>query len=180
MELSDELLHARCCGLDVHKDTVVACVRVSEMSKKVQQTVRTFATTTRGLLELGDWLSAERVPVVAMESTGVYWKPVWNLLEGRTTADGELIAIMLVNARHVKNVPGRKTDVKDCQWLAKLLSTGLLKASFVPERPQRELRDLTRQRVQLVEDKSRVANRLQKVLEDATSSCRRWPVTCSA
>lgn len=167
MELSDELLHARCCGLDVHKDTVVACVRVSELGKRVQQTVRTFATTTRGLLELGDWLSAERVPVVAMESTGVYWKPVWNLLEGRSTVDGELIAIMLVNARHVKNVPGRKTDVKDCQWLAKLLSTGLLKASFVPERPQRELRDLTRQRVQLVEDKSRVANRLQKVLEDA-------------
>jgi transposase len=163
----EEVLHVRCCGLDVHKETVVACLRVSEPGKRMQQTVRTFPTTTRGLLELGDWLAAERVPIVAMESTGVYWKPVWNLLEGRATVDGELIRIMLVNARHVKNVPGRKTDVKDSQWLAKLLSGGMLRASFVPERPQRELRDLTRQRVQLIEDKTRVANRLQKVLEDA-------------
>jgi transposase len=181
------VLHPRCCGLDVHKETVVACIRVSEPGKQARHTVRTFSTTTRGLLELGDWLAAERVPVAAMESTGVYWKPVWNLLEDRATADGELIRVMLVNARHVKNVPGRKTDVQDSQWLARLLSGGLLRASFVPERPQRELRDLTRQRVQLIEDKTRVANRLQKVLASAvslverktpTSSCRRWPATC--
>ena len=164
---TDEVFHARCCGLDVHKETVVACVRISEPGRRPQHTVRTFTTTTRGLLELGDWLAAEGVPVIAMESTGVYWKPVWNLLEGRATGEGELMVPMLVNARHVKNVPGRKTDVKDCQWLAQLLCGGLLKASFVPERPQRELRDLTRQRVQLIEDKTRVANRLQKVLEDA-------------
>ena len=163
----NEVVNARCCGLDVHKETVVACVRTTGPGGAVKQEVRTFATTTRGLLELGDWLSASRVTIVAMESTGVYWKPVWNLLEGRATVEGELIQLMLVNARHVKNVPGRKTDVKDCQWIAQLLSAGLLSASFVPERPQRELRDLTRQRAQLIGDKNRVANRLQKVLEDA-------------
>jgi len=161
------LINARCCGLDVHKQTVVACVRCVEACGEVAQEVRTFATTTRGLLELGDWLAGQRVTAVAMESTGVYWKPVWNLLEGRATVDGEVISLMLVNARHVKNVPGRKTDVKDSQWIAQLLGAGLLSPSFVPERPQRELRDLTRQRVQLIQDKTRVANRLQKVLEDA-------------
>jgi len=167
MSVPSEVVNARCCGLDVHKETVVACVRVTGPAGQVTEDVRTFATTTKGLLELGDWLAAQGVTAVAMESTGVYWKPVWNLLEGRATADGEAIAAMLVNARHVKNVPGRKTDVKDCQWIAKLLAAGLLSASFVPERPQRELRDLTRQRVQLIQDKTRAANRLQKVLEDA-------------
>lgn len=163
----DEVFHSRCCGLDVHKETVVACVRIIEPGRRPQHLIRTFATTTRALLELGDWLAQERVAWVAMESTGVYWKPVWNLLEGRSTAEGELIVPILVNARHMKNVPGRKTDVKDCQWIAQLLCAGLLKPSFVPERPQRELRDLTRQRVQLIEDKTRVANRIQKILEDA-------------
>ena len=167
MGTSNEVLYVRCCGLDVHKETVVACVRISGPGGKVSQETRTFATTSGQLLALGDWLAGERVSAVAMESTGVYWKPVWNLLEGRATVEGELIELMLVNARHVKNVPGRKTDVKDCQWLAQLLAAGLLSPSFVPERPQRELRDLTRQRVQLIEDKTRVANRLQKVLEDA-------------
>jgi transposase len=167
MSVPSEVVNARCCGLDVHKETVAACVRVTDPGSKVTEDVRTFATTTKGLLELGDWLAAGRVPAVAMESTGVYWKPIWNLLEGRTTVDGEVIGVMLVNARHVKNVPGRKTDVKDCQWIAKLLAAGLLSASFVPDRPQRELRDLTRQRVQLIQDKTRAANRLQKVLEDA-------------
>jgi transposase len=160
-------MHARCCGIDVHKETVVACVRWVEPGEKVANEVRSFATTTRGLLELGDWLAERGVAAVAMESTGIYWKPVWNLLEGRATRDGEAISLMLVNARHVKNVPGRKTDVKDCQWIAQLLAAGLLSPSFVPDRPQRDLRDLTRQRVQLIQDKSRVANRLQKVLEDA-------------
>jgi len=160
-------VHARCCGLDVHKQTVVACVRWVGPDGKIGNEVRTFATTTRGLLELGDWLAQRGVTSVAMESTGIYWKPVWNLLEGRVTRDGEVIGLMLVNARHVKNVPGRKTDVKDCQWIAQLLAAGLLSPSFVPDRPQRDLRDLTRQRVQLIQDKTRVANRLQKVLEDA-------------
>jgi transposase len=162
-----EVVHTRCCGLDVHKDSVAACVRLTHPGGRVEQEVGTFATNTKGLLELGDWLSSQRVSRVAMESTGVYWKPVWNLLESRCTADGELIELMLVNARHIKNVPGRKTDIKDCQWIAQLLAAGLLSASFVPPRSQRELRDLTRQRVQLLGDRTKVANRLQKFLEDA-------------
>jgi transposase len=161
------MVHARCCGIDVHKETVVACVRAVSPGGKVTNEIRTFATTTRELLALGDWLAQSGVTAVAMESTGVFWKPVWNLLEGRATRDGEAISLMLVNARHVKNVPGRKTDVKDCQWIAQLLAAGLLSPSCVPDRPQRDLRDLTRQRVQLIQDKSRVANRVQKTLEDA-------------
>ena len=154
-----EVIHGVCAGLDVHKDNVVACVRRITLGR-VEEQVRTFATTTTGLLELGDWLEEGRVTIAAMESTGVYWKPVWNLLEGR-------LGLMLVNARDVKQVPGRKTDVKDCQWIAQLLACGLLKASFVPPTPQRELRDLTRTRTSLQQDKSRAANRLQKTLEDA-------------
>jgi len=148
-----------CCGLDVHKDTVVACVRRTA-GGVVDEQVRTFATTTVGLLQLGDWLVERGVGIAAMESTGVYWKPVWNLLEGR-------LQLMLVNARDIKQAPGRKTDVKDSQWIAQLLACGLLKASFVPPPPQRELRDLTRTRASVLQDKSRVANRLQKILEDA-------------
>lgn len=164
---STPVVHTACCGIDVHKETVVACVRRTGPKGNVSNEVRTFATTTRGLLELGDWLADGNVTAAAMESTGVYWKPVWNLLEGRATRDGQVIALMLVNARHMQNVPGRKTDVKDCQWIAQLLAAGLLSPSFVPQRPQRDLRDLTRQRVQLIQDKTRVANRLQKILEDA-------------
>ena len=148
-------VNPRCAGLDVHKDSVWACARVDH-GKSVEK----FGTTTRELLRLGDWLAGLGVTVVAMESTGVFWKPVWNLLEGR-------FGLMRVNARHVKQVPGRKTDVKDCDWIAQLLEHGLLKASFVPDRPQRELRDLTRQRTQLLRDRARVVNRVQKVLEDA-------------
>jgi transposase len=155
-----EVMHQCCCGLDVHKDTVVACVRRTDQDGRVGEEVRTFGTTTAGLLELGDWLVGRQATIAAMESTGVYWKPVWNLLEGR-------LELMLVNAREVKQLPGRKTDVKDSQWIAQLLSCGLLKASFVPPLPQRELRDLTRTRTSLLQDKSRVANRLQKILEDA-------------
>jgi transposase len=125
-----------------------------------QSLVEEFGTTTRELLRLGDWLAGHQVPIVAMESTGVYWKPVWNLLEDR-------FDLMLVNAQHMKQVPGRKTDVKDCQWIAQLLQHGLLKRSFIPDRPQRELRDLTRMRVTLVAERARVANRIQKLLEDA-------------
>jgi transposase len=162
-----EMKFPRCCGLDVHKRTVVAAIRIVDSNANLHEEVRTFATTTCGLLELGDWLVELDVDKAAMESTGVYWKPVWNLLEGRSTRSGKRLELMLVNARHVRNVPGRKTDVRDCQWIAQLLSGGLLSPSFVPPRPQRELRDLTRQRAQLIGDRSRAANRLQKVLEDA-------------
>jgi transposase len=150
-----ERINPRCCGLDVHKDSVWACARVDG-----QSFIEKFGTTTRELLRLGDWLAEKKVTIVAMESTGVFWKPVWNLLEDR-------FELMLVNAQHIKQVPGRKTDVKDCQWIAQLLEHGLLKASFVPDRPQRELRDLTRQRTQLLGDRARVVNRIQKTLEDA-------------
>src|SRR5262245_52640375 len=155
-----DTLYPCCAGLDIHKETVVACVRRALGGGKSHQEVRTFRTETGGLLALADWLTDEGVSHAAMESTGVYWKPVWNLLEG-------VVELLLVNAEHVQQVPGRKTDVKDAEWIAQLLQCGLLKASFVPERPERELRDLTRQRVQLVRQKVQVANRIQKTLEDA-------------
>src|SRR5262249_39687518 len=149
-----------CAGLDVHKDTVVACVRWLDERDRIHRQVRTFGTTTPELLQLLDWLRGRQVPIVAMESTGVYWKPLFNLLEGA-------LEVLLVNTEHIKKVPGRKTDVKDCAWIAQLLQHGLLQASFVPPRPIRELRDLTRQRTQLAGEKASVANRIQKVLEDA-------------
>jgi transposase len=155
-----EPLYRCCAGLDVHKDTVVACVRRLDDRGRAHEEVRTFGTMTCHLLALGDWLVACGVTHAAMESTGVYWKPVWHLLEGR-------VALLLVNAQHIKQVPGRKTDVKDCAWIAQLLQHGLLKASLVPPAPQQELRELTRQRSQLVAEQARVAQRIQKVLEDA-------------
>jgi transposase len=155
-----EVLYPRCAGIDVHKDTVMVDVRRVEKGSRVSSEVREFRTMTRNLLELSDWLAEQGVTHVAMESTGVYWKPIWNVLEGS-------FHLLLVNAQHVKHVPGRKTDVKDCQWLAELLQSGLLKGSFVPPRPLRELRDLTRYRTKLVQGKTRVVNRLHKVLEDA-------------
>lgn len=147
-------------GLDVHAKTVAACVRRVGEAGKVHKEVRTYETMTRNLLALRDWLIGEGVTHVAMESTGVFWKPIYNILEGR-------FEILLVNARHVKNVPGRKTDVKDCEWLAQLLQCGLLKGSLIPPRAQREMRDLTRMRTQLTRDAVSVRNRIQKVLEDA-------------
>src|SRR5215212_746113 len=154
-----DILHSCCCGLDVHKETVVACVRRLECTK-VRQQVRTFRTETNALLALADWLTDEKVTIVAMESTGVYWRPIWNLFEG-------VFELLLVNAEHIKAVPGRKTDVKDSQWIAELLQHGLLRPSFVPDKPVRQLRDLTRQRTQLTRQKVQVANRIQKTLEDA-------------
>ena len=146
----------RCCaGLDVHKKTVCVCARVDG-----KEFTATFGTSTRELLALGDWLASHGVTIAAMESTGVFWKPLWNLLEDR-------FQLMLVNAHHIARVPGRKTDVSDCQWIAQLLEHGLLQPSFVPARPQRELRDLTRQRTQLLGDRARVVNRIHKTLEDA-------------
>lgn len=155
-----EILYRCCAGLDVHKKTVECCVRRMDPAGEVQATVRRFGTMTDDLLELVAALKAQGVTHVAMESTGVFWKPIYNILESH-------FQVVLVNARHVKQVPGRKTDVRDCQWLAELLQFGLLRPSFIPPRDQRQLRDLTRERTQLVDEKSRVANRIHKVLEDA-------------
>jgi transposase len=155
-----DVLHACCAGLDVHKKTVVACVRRVDPAGKVSKSIKTFATMTANLLDLSDWLAGQGVKVVAMESTGSYWKPVFNLLEPR-------FEVVLVNAHHIKQVPGRKTDVRDSEWIAQLLQHGLLRPSFIPPRPTRELRDLTRQRTQLINEKTAVINRIQKVLEDA-------------
>jgi transposase len=155
-----DILFACCAGLDVHKETVVATVRRRQANGKVHQQTRTYDTMTEQLLELADWLHDEGVTHLAMESTGVYWKPIWNLFEDQ-------FEMLLVNAQHIKHVPGRKTDVKDSEWIAQLLQCGLLRGSFVPPTPQRELRELTRQRRQLVHSKASVANRIQKVLEDA-------------
>jgi transposase len=151
-----EVVHERCCGLDVHKASVTACVLSSQ-----RRETRTFGTMTDELLRLAAWLQEEQVTHVAMESTGVYWKPIHNILEG-----GQL-ELLVVNARHVKAVPGRKTDVKDAEWLADLLRHGLLRASFVPDRQQRELRELVRYRRVVIEQRGDVARRIQKVLEGA-------------
>jgi transposase len=150
----------RGCGLDVHRDTVAACVRVPGPNGRRQQDVRTFGTTGAELLALRDWLQAHAVTHVAMESTGVYWKPVYYVLEDAFTC-------LLVNAAHMKRVPGRKTDVQDCIWIAELLEHGLLRDSFVPPAPIRELRDLTRHRKVLIQERARVANRVHKLLQDA-------------
>jgi len=155
-----EVLIGCCSGLDVHKDSVEACVRKLGSGGRLDQQTRHWGTTTRDLTAMAKWLKAEGVTHVAMESTGVYWKPVFNVLE-------EEFEVLLVNARMIKHVPGRKTDVADCQWIARLLQHGLLKGSFIPPRWQRELRDLTRQRAQLTDERSRTSNRIQKVLEDA-------------
>ena len=153
-----EVLHPRCAGLDVHKDSVVACVRC--VSPPEAHEVRAFATTTTGLLALADWLETHGCTTVAMEATGVYWKPVWHVLEGS-------FALVLANAQHIRNVPGRKTDVNDAMWIADLLAHGLIRGSFVPPAPIQQLRDLTRTRKQLVREITQHTLRLQKVLEDA-------------
>jgi len=153
-----ELLHPRCAGLDVHKDTVVAAVRC--VSPPAHQEVRSFSTTTKGLLELSDWLTSHGCTHVAMEATGVYWKPVWHVLE-------EGFELVLANAQHIRNVPGRKTDVNDATWISELLAHGLIRSSFVPPAHIQELRDLTRTRKQLVREMSQHSLRIQKVLEDA-------------
>lgn len=155
-----EVIYPRCAGLDVHKQTVVACVRIARDSGPPAQEVRTFETTTSGLLQLCDWLESFGVDHVAMEATGVYWKPVWHVLESH-------FQLVLANAAHVKNVPGRKTDVNDSTWLADLLAHGLIRASFVPPTPVQELRTLTRTRKQFVRERASHAQRIEKLLEDA-------------
>src|SRR5260221_149488 len=154
------VLHERCCGLDIHKKFVVACLLATGPEGTGRKEVRTYSTMPADLLALSDWLRAEDCGPVVMESTGSYWRPVFNLLEGQCE-------VLVVNAYHVKAVPGRKTDVKDAEWLADLLRHGLLRASFIPPAPQRHLRDLTRYRIHLVDERARLTNRLQAVLEDA-------------
>lgn len=155
-----EVLFRSCAGLDVHKKTVVACRVTMGPDGKVHSATRTFSTMTAELLVLSDWLAAAGVTHVAMESTGEYWKPIYNILEGQ-------FEILVVNAAHVKNVPGRKTDVKDAEWIAELLRHGLLRASFVPPLEQRDLRDMTRHRANFIRERATVVNRVQKLLEGA-------------
>jgi transposase len=154
-----DVLYARCCGIDVHKESLVACLRVQEDRRRHTE-VQTFGTTTAEILRLHAWLTDAACTHVAMESTGVYWQPVFNLLEGS-------FGVVLANAHHIKAVPGRKTDVKDCEWLADLLAHGLIRASFIPPAPIRELRDLTRHRKSLIRDRVKAANRVHKLLEGA-------------
>lgn len=155
-----QVIHARCAGLDVHKKTVVATIILTQPDGTTNKLTRTFSTMTSALLALDDWLKAHQVEVIALESTGVYWHPVYNLLEeGRT--------VILVNPQHMRAVPGRKTDIKDSEWLADLLRHGLLKASFIPPQPIRELRELTRYRKSLTQERAQEINRLQKFLEGA-------------
>ena len=155
-----EVVYERCAGLDVHKESTTACVLWALPKGKKKQEKRRFATFTQDLLAMADWLRDSGVTHGAIESTGVYWKPVWNILEGQ-------FEILLVNAQHIKAVPGRQTDQKDSARIADLLQHGLLRGSFVPPTPVRELRDLTRYRVALAQECNRIANRVQKVLEDA-------------
>ena len=154
-----EVLYPRCAGLDVHKDSVVACTRIQEGSR-ARHSVETFGTTTTALLALSDWLGEQGVTHFAMEATGVYWKPVWHVLE-------ESFDLVLANAMHIKNVPGRKTDVNDATWIADLLAHGLIRASFVPPTPIQDLRTLMRTRKQLVRERAQHVQRIQKTLEDA-------------
>lgn len=151
-----QVVYDRCCGLDVHKKSVVACAITPEGKE-----IRTFGTTTKEILALVDWITAKRCTHVAMESTGVYWKPIYNLLEQSD------ITPLVVNARNIKTVPGRKTDVKDAEWIADLLRHGLLQGSYIPDRSQRELRELVRYRRSLIEERAREIQRIQKVLEGA-------------
>jgi transposase len=155
-----DVVYSHCCGLDVHKREMVACLVSPGSDGEPVRTIRAFGTMTADILALADWLVAAGCTHLAMESTGVYWKPIWNLLEGQ-------VELVLVNARHVKAVPGRKTDVRDCEWLADLLRHGLLTGSVVPDRAQRELRELTRYRTSLVRERTAETNRLQKTLEGA-------------
>lgn len=154
-----EVIHARCAGFDVHQQTVVACLRMQQ-GPRVQREVRRFATTTRALLQLADWLRETGCTHVAMEATGVYWKPVWHMLDGE-------FELVLANPAHIRNVPGRKSDLNDAHWIADLLAHGLIRSSFVPPGPILELRDLTRTRKQLMREAAQHKQRIQKVLEDA-------------
>jgi transposase len=166
------LLYACCAGLDVHKKTVVACVLLTSPSGKVSRAIRTFASTTASLQQLADWLASQGVTHVAMESTGIFWRPVFNLLEGR-------FQVILVNAQHMKAVPGHKTDIKDSEWIAQLLRHGLLTASFIPPKPIRDLRDLVRARKTLVQQRAQAILRVRDPCwRPPTSTSPRSPPMC--
>jgi transposase len=154
-----EIIHRCCCGLDVHKKMIVACLIVLDAAGQRQKETRVFGSMTKDILELADWLTAAGCTHVALESTGVYWKPIWNVLEGQ-------FEVLLANAQHLKAVPGHKTDIKDAEWIADLLQHGLLRPSFIPPAPQRHLRELTRYRSTLVAERARLVNRVHKLLED--------------
>ncbi len=156
-----DIVYRRCCGLDVHKETIAACVRWTEDKSEIRKENRVFGTTTQELRMLSAWMQQYQVRQVAMESTGVYWKPVWNVLEAGP------FEVKLANSQHIRNLPGRKTDRKDGEWIAKLLQYDLVPASFVPPLPIRELRDLCRSRIKLVQEHATVTNRIQAILEDA-------------
>ena len=156
-----EVVHERCCGVDVHKQFITACLVVPGSTGKATKEIQTFRTMTADLERFRDWLLAAGCTHVAMESTGVYWKPIYNLLEETD------LTVLVVNAQHIKQVPGRKTDVRDCEWIADLLRHGLLQASFIPDQAQRELRELTRYRTSLIQERAAEVNRVQKVLEGA-------------
>jgi transposase len=155
-----DVIHERCAGIDISKADVKVCIRVPGRGRGRRREVRTFSTMTNDLLVMRDWLLAERVTVVGMEATGAYWKPVFYLLEHD-------VECWLLNARHMKAVPGRKTDVKDAEWIAELVEHGLVRPSFVPPKPIRQLRDLTRYRTEIVHERTREIQRLEKLLEDA-------------
>lgn len=156
-----EAILESCAGLDVHQKTVVVCVLSGSLNQKPSKEIKTFSTTTKDLLALNEWLEEHNCSHVAMESTGVYWKPVWNLLEDSS------FELILANAQRIKNVPGRKTDVKDAEWIAQLLRSGLIEKSFVPPNDIRELRDLTRYRKKLMQETTQEKNRIHKILQDA-------------
>src|SRR5258708_1570184 len=155
-----EVVHARCAGLDVHKKSVYACVICRGTDGKNGQEIRSFGPMTADLLKLADWLREHEVSHVAMEATGVYWRPVWAVLQGH-------FELLLVNPHHIKAIPGRKTDTKDCEWIADLLQHGLVRGSFVPPTDIQDLRDLTRYRAELRQSQNQVANPIQKLLEQA-------------
>ena len=157
-----QVVYERCAGLDVHKKNVVVCAITPDAQGHRHKEWRTYSTMTPDLLRMRDWLKEREVSHVAMESTGSFWNPIFNILEGH-------LEVLVVNAQHLKAVPGRKTDTKDAEWIADLLQHGLLRPSFVPPAAQRELRELTRYRMSLVEERSRIINRLQKTLEDTNS-----------
>jgi transposase len=158
----------RCAGLDIGKRDLKACVRIPGKPGRRVREIRTFATTTPGLLALRDWLASHEVTTVGMEATSDYWKPVYYLLE-------DAFEVQLLNARHMRNVPGRKTDVADSAWIAQLVEHGLVRPSFVPPPPIRRLRDLTRYRTAVVQERTREIQRLEKVLEDGASNSPQWP-----
>lgn len=155
-----EAIFEKCCGIDVHKETLTACIMIGDNGRVTKKEIRTYSTMTEDIEQMRDWLKSEGVTHVAIESTGIYWRPVFNILE-------EDFEIILANARHIKNVPGRKTDVKDSEWLCKLLRNGLIRGSFIPPKHIRQLRDLTRYRSKLNNNIASEKNRLQKYLEDA-------------